>query len=67
MHKVIYPGTFDPVTYGHIDVIKRAAELFESIVVTVAINPGKQPLFTTEERVNMLKSSLKEFDNVSVD
>jgi len=66
MRKVIYPGTFDPVTYGHIDVIKRAIELFDSVVVTVAINLGKAPLFTTEERVNMLKESLKEFQNVSV-
>jgi pantetheine-phosphate adenylyltransferase len=67
MQKVIYPGTFDPVTNGHIDVIKRASELFDSVVVTVAINPGKEPLFTTEERVNMLKESLKDFNNVSVD
>ena len=67
MRKIIYPGTFDPVTYGHIDLVKRAIELFDSVVVTVAINPGKAPLFTTEERVSMLKESLKEFDNVSVD
>jgi len=67
MRKVLYPGTFDPVTYGHIDIIKRAIELFDSVVVTVAINPGKDPLFSTEERVSMLKESLKEFKNVSVD
>ena len=67
MQKVIYPGTFDPVTNGHIDVIRRAAELFSEVVVTVAINPGKAPLFTTEERVKMLKDSLKDFPNVSVD
>ena len=67
MRKVIYPGTFDPVTYGHIDVIKRAIELFDAVVVTVAINPGKAPLFATEERVDMLRESLKDFTNVSVD
>jgi pantetheine-phosphate adenylyltransferase len=67
MRKVIYPGTFDPLTNGHIDVIRRAAELFSEVNVTVAINPGKEPLFTTEERVEMLKESLKEFDNVTVD
>jgi pantetheine-phosphate adenylyltransferase len=67
MRKIIYPGTFDPVTYGHIDLIERAIELFDAVVVTVAINPGKAPLFTTEERVNMLKDSLKEFKNVIVD
>jgi pantetheine-phosphate adenylyltransferase len=67
MRKVLYPGTFDPVTYGHIDLIKRAIELFDSVAVTVAINPGKAPLFTTEERVNMLNESLKDFKNVTVD
>jgi len=67
MQKVIYPGTFDPVTNGHIDVIKRATELFTSVVVTVAINPGKEPLFSTDERIEMLKESLKDFMNVSVD
>jgi pantetheine-phosphate adenylyltransferase len=67
MKKVIYPGTFDPVTYGHIDIIKRAVELFDEVVVTVAINFAKQPLFTTEERVKMLEESLKDFEKVSVD
>jgi pantetheine-phosphate adenylyltransferase len=67
MTKAIYPGTFDPVTNGHIDIIKRAREIFDSIVVTVAINTGKTPLFTTEERVKMLKDSLNEFQNVTVD
>lgn len=67
MAKAIYPGTFDPVTNGHIDIIKRARGIFDSIVVTVAINTGKTPLFTTQERVKMLKECLKEFDNVTVD
>jgi pantetheine-phosphate adenylyltransferase len=67
MRKVIYPGTFDPLTNGHIDVIRRAAELFLEVIVTVAINLGKAPLFSTEERVTMLKESLKEFTNVTVD
>ena len=67
MRKIIYPGTFDPVTYGHIDLIKRARELFDAVVVTVAVNPGKAPLFTTAERVNMLKESLRDLENVSVD
>jgi len=67
MKKVIYPGTFDPVTYGHIDIIKRATDLFDRVVVTVAKNPSKTFLFTVEERVEMLKESLKEFDKVEVD
>ena len=50
MRKIIYPGTFDPVTYGHIDLIKRARELFDAVLVTVAVNPGKAPLFSTAER-----------------
>ena len=67
MRKVIYPGTFDPVTNGHIDIVRRAVDLFDQVVVTVAVNPSKQPLFSTEERVKMLKESLKEFDKVIVD
>lgn len=67
MKKVIYPGTFDPVTFGHIDIIKRARDLFDSVVVTVAINPAKTPLFSVEERVEMLKISLKDFTNISID
>ena len=67
MRKVLYPGTFDPVTNGHIDIVKRARELFDGVVVTVAINPGKTPLFTVDERVQMLRESLKDFDNITVD
>ncbi len=67
MRKVIYPGTFDPVTFGHIDLVKRAIGLFDAVVVTVAVNPGKEPLFSTNERVEFLKDSLKEFNNISVD
>lgn len=67
MRKVIYPGTFDPVTYGHIDIIKRAIDLFDAVAVTVAINPTKEPLFSVKERVNMLKESLKDYDNITVE
>lgn len=67
MTRVIYPGTFDPVTNGHIDVIKRAIDLFDDVVVTVAKNPSKNSLFTVEERLIMLNECLKEFKNVKVD
>ena len=67
MRKVIYPGTFDPVTYGHIDIIKRARDLFDAVVVTVAVNPSKTSLFTVEERVQFIKESVKEFSNIQVD
>ncbi|MDX9923615.1 MAG: pantetheine-phosphate adenylyltransferase [Ignavibacteriaceae bacterium] len=68
MKKVIYPGTFDPVTNGHIDIVKRAIELFDEVIVTIAKNPGKMTgMFTIEERLDMLRESLKEFDTVTVD
>jgi pantetheine-phosphate adenylyltransferase len=67
MKTVIYPGTFDPVTNGHIDVIKRAMDLFDRVVVTVARNPVKSPLFTVEERLIMLRESLRGLENVSID
>jgi len=67
MRKVIYPGTFDPVTYGHIDLVKRAINLFDAVAVTVAVNPTKESLFTVDERVAMLNDSLKGFENVTVD
>jgi pantetheine-phosphate adenylyltransferase len=67
MRKVIYPGSFDPVTYGHIDIIERARDLFDAVVVTVAVNPSKTPLFTVEERVQFIKESVKKFSNIQVD
>ena len=67
MRKVLYPGTFDPITYGHIDIIQRACDLFDEIVVTVAINPTKTPLFTVQERIEFIIESVKEYPQVSVD
>ncbi len=67
MRKVIYPGTFDPVTNGHIDIVKRAIDLFDEVIVTVAKNPGKTPLFTTSERIEMLNVSLQKYPQVYVD
>ncbi|MCF8268293.1 MAG: pantetheine-phosphate adenylyltransferase [Ignavibacteriales bacterium] len=67
MRKVIYPGTFDPVTNGHIDIVMRAIDLFDEVVVTVAKNPSKTSLFTVEERVEMLNVSLKNMEGVFVD
>ena len=63
----VYPGTFDPVTYGHIDIIKRAAKIYDKVIVAVAHNEGKNPLFSVEERVLMLKDSVKSLKNVVVD
>lgn len=63
----IYPGTFDPVTNGHLDIIERASKLFDKVIITVAINSSKKPLFTEEERLNMIRNVTKKYKNVSVD
>ncbi len=67
MRKVIYPGTFDPITFGHIDIIQRACDLFDGVVVTVAINPSKTSLFTVDERVDFIRESVKVYPKVEVD
>lgn len=68
MTKVIYPGSFDPLTFGHIDVIERSVRLFQTVVVAIITNPAKQPLFTVEERREMLEEIVrKRFPSVEVD
>ncbi|ORT51852.1 phosphopantetheine adenylyltransferase [Vibrio sp. qd031] len=66
MKKAIYPGTFDPITLGHLDLIKRAAEMFDHIVIGVAASPSKNTLFSLEERVALISQVCAELDNVSV-
>ena len=66
MSTAIVPGSFDPVTNGHLDIIHRAARLFERVVVAVAINSAKTPLFSVEERVEMLRECCAEWPNVTV-
>ena len=67
MSTAIYPGSFDPVTYGHIDIITRASNMFDHIIVSVLNNPSKSPLFTVEERVTMLREVTAHLKNVEVD
>jgi len=67
MRTVIYPGSFDPFTNGHLDLVQRAAKLFDQVVVAVAKNDGKQPLFTHEERLELVRLALKGFSNVVAD
>ncbi|RMH68343.1 MAG: pantetheine-phosphate adenylyltransferase [Gemmatimonadetes bacterium] len=67
MRTALYPGTFDPVTNGHIDLIQRSAKLFDQLIVAVAINRRKQPLFTVEERLAMLEVVLPPLPNVRLD
>ena len=65
--RAVYPGTFDPVTYGHIDLIQRARRIFDDVVVAVAHNPGKSPLFTVEERIALLKRATRSMRGVSIE
>ncbi len=65
--KAIYPGTFDPITNGHIDILARAQKIFGSVVVLVLDNPRKKTMFSTEERVSLIKDSVKGIDNISVE
>jgi len=64
--KALYPGTFDPPTNGHVDLIQRGAKLFEHLTVAILKNPVKNPLFTVEERVEMLKEATSTLNNVSI-
>lgn len=67
MKAAIYPGSFDPLTFGHLDIIKRSAEIFDEITVSVLDNRTKSPLFSVEERVTILKEAVKDLPNVKVD
>ena len=66
MAKAVYPGSFDPVTFGHLDVITRGSKFFDEVIVGVLQNSAKSPLFSVEERVNILKETTKDLPNVSV-
>ncbi len=65
-NNAIYPGTFDPITHGHSDLVKRATRLFDRVIVALAVNPGKQPVFTLEERLKLAHIALAEYDNVEI-
>lgn len=67
MRVAIYPGSFDPITNGHLDVLKRSLEVFDKVIVLVAVNPDKKSYFTPEEKVEMIKEAVKGLDNVEVD
>ena len=63
--RVVYPGTFDPLTNGHLDLIERASKMFDEVIIAVAASPSKQTMFTLEERVNFCKEVTQHLDNVS--
>ncbi len=66
MTKAVYPGTFDPITYGHIDIIKRSAKIVDELIVGVLVNKAKVPMFTTKERIDMIRETVKHIPNVKV-
>ena len=67
LDRVVYPGSFDPVTKGHLNIIKRAANIFDEVIVSVFNNPNKDPIFSMEERVELLKETTAEISEVRVD
>ncbi|MFH1887617.1 MAG: pantetheine-phosphate adenylyltransferase [Pseudomonadota bacterium] len=68
MHRrAIYPGSFDPVTNGHLDILERGLKLFDEVIVAILVNPNKKCLFTVEERIDMLESCLVDYPNARVD
>jgi pantetheine-phosphate adenylyltransferase len=67
MKIAIYPGTFDPMTNGHLDILDRAVKLFDKVIITIARNPYKDPLFSEEERLDMIREAVKRYSNVEVD
>ncbi len=67
MIHAVYPGSFDPITYGHLDIIQRGTKIFDKITVAVLINTTKQSLFTIEERISLIKEATKDMPNVEVD
>ena len=67
MRIAIYPGTFDPFTNGHLDILERSSKLFDKIIIAVAIDSDKQTLFSIEERVSFIKDSIDKFDNIEVE
>ena len=67
MSKVVCPGSFDPITFGHLDIIERASKIFDEVVIAVLVNKTKSTLFSVDERIEMIKEVTKKFKNVSVD
>ena len=63
--KAIYPGSFDPITYGHVDIISRARQIFDELVIVIMVNDEKSGSFTMDERLEMVRECIRDYDNVS--
>ena len=61
MKVAVYPGSFDPITYGHIDIAKRALKVFDKLIILISVNPNKESLFTAKERIEMVKATINDF------
>lgn len=66
MTRVLYPGSFDPITKGHMNIVEQASELFDEVIVAILQNPRKTPMFTTQERLEMISELYKHYDNIKV-
>ena len=67
MNKAVYPGSFDPMTYGHLDIIRRASKMFDEVTICVLNNKAKHPLFSVEERMEIITTATKDLDNIKID
>lgn len=67
MKIAIYPGSFDPITKGHLDVLKTGAEIFDKVIIAISTNSSKKPFISVEDRIELIKASINDFDNVEVD
>lgn len=66
MKRVLYPGSFDPITNGHLDIVRRASKMFDEVIIGVLVNSQKSPMFDAEERVSLINEAIKDLDNVRV-
>ena len=67
MKTAVYPGTFDPITYGHIDIIKRALNVFDKVIIAISVDSTKNPLFAVEERIKMISEAVKDIQRIEID
>lgn len=67
MKTAVYPGTFDPITNGHIDIIKRALNIFDKVIIAISVDSAKNPLFTVEERIKMISEAVKDIQGIEID